>query len=280
MKINLFLVVTAAAAMTMLTAGCNDDPIAPDNTDPEPVPDWVEVETYAGGELGTTFNVSASAFEDPTPAVENAGLVQDFKHGEMIFEHNFGPTSEPFDGLGPLYLRTSCLMCHPGYGHGKRTTSYRYDEMGNGYLLVLYDKQTGAYLTSLTGMPQTQAIAPFKAPLDEEKILINWLDYTDEWGNKFPDGETYGLIYPEVTIPADAYYVPIQASRNGQTVDLTTDEVGIRLESTIGIYGSGLLDAIPDEALKAQYADSEAYFREQGLDPTEYVNPAFFKDGE
>ena len=271
---------TAAAAMTMLTAGCNDDPIAPDNTDPEPVPDWVEVETYAGGELGTTFNVSASAFEDPTPAVENAGLVQDFKHGEMIFEHNFGPTSEPFDGLGPLYLRTSCLMCHPGYGHGKRTDSYRYDEMGNGYLLVLYDKQTGAYLTSLTGMPQTQAIAPFKAPLDEEKILINWLDYTDEWGNKFPDGETYGLIYPEVTIPADAYYVPIQASRNGQTVDLTTDQVGIRLESTIGIYGSGLLDAIPDEALKAQYADSEAYFREQGLDPTEYVNPAFFKDGE
>ena len=271
---------TAAAAMTMLTAGCNDDPIAPDNTDPEPVPDWVEVETYAGGELGTTFNVSASAFEDPTPAVENAGLVQDFKHGEMIFEHNFGPTSEPFDGLGPLYLRTSCLMCHPGYGHGKRTDSYRYDEMGNGYLLVLYDKQTGAYLTSLTGMPQTRAIAPFKAPLDEEKIRINWLDYTDEWGNKFPDGETYGLIYPEVTIPADAYYVPVQASRNGQTVDLTTDEVGIRLESTIGIYGSGLLDAIPDEALKAQYADSEAYFREQGLDPTEYVNPAFFKDGE
>ena len=280
MKINLFLMMTATAAMTMLTAGCNDDPIAPDNTDPEPVPDWVEVETYAGGELGTTFNVSASAFEDPTPAVENAGLVQDFKHGEMIFEHNFGPTSEPFDGLGPLYLRTSCLMCHPGYGHGKRTDSYRYDEMGNGYLLVLYDIETGAYLTSLTGMPQTQAIAPFKAPLDEEKIQINWLDYTDEWGNKFPDGETYGLIYPEVTIPADAYYVPIQASRNGQTVDLTTDQVGIRLESTIGIYGSGLLDAIPDEALKAQYADSEAYFREQGLDPAEYVNPAFFKDGE
>ena len=53
--------VSAAAAMTMLAAGCNDDPIGTDNTDPEPVPDWVEVETYAGGELGTTFNVSASA---------------------------------------------------------------------------------------------------------------------------------------------------------------------------------------------------------------------------
>ena len=259
-----------------LLAACNEKTIDPVPV-PEPDSEWIEVETYAGGELGTTFNVSASAFEDPAPAVENSGMVQDFKHGEMIFEHNFGPTSEPFDGLGPLYLRTSCLMCHPGYGHGKRTTSYRYDEMGNGYLLVLYDKQTDAYLTSLTGMPQTQAIAPFKAPLDEEKITINWLNYTDEWGNSFPDGETYELIYPEVVIPADAYYVPIQASRSGQTVDLDVSEVGIRLESTIGIYGSGLLDAIPDDSLKLQYAKLEAVEKQTGKD---LVNDAFFKDGE
>ena len=190
MKMNMKtkLIITLLPAALCLAA-CDVNRNDPDNV-PDPVPEWISIETYAGGELGTTFNVSASAFEDPTPAVENAGLEQEFKHGELIFEHNFGPTSEPFDGLGPLYLRTSCLMCHPGYGHGKRTTSYRYDEMGNGYLLVLYDKQTNAYLTSLTGMPQTQAIAPFKAPLDEEKITISWLDYTDEWGNKFPDGET------------------------------------------------------------------------------------------
>ena len=264
------------AAAVLSAAACTDDPASPE-TGQQPVPDWVETETYAGGRLGTTFNVSASAFEDPTPAVENAGMVRQFKHGEMIFEHNYGPTSEPFDGLGPLYLRTSCLMCHPGYGHGKRTESYRYDEMGNGYLLVLYDKQTDAYLTSLTGMPQTRAIEPFKAPLDEEKIQINWLRYQDEWGNRFPDGETYDLIYPEVVIPEDAYYVPIQASRNGQTVTLTADEVGIRLESTIGIYGSGLLDAIPDDSLKVQYARLEKIEKETGRD---LVNDAFFKDGE
>lgn len=277
MDSNKTLHIFAVASLAMLAA-CTDDPVSPDaDGDREEIPDWVETETYSGGLLGTTFNVSASAFEDPTPAVENAGLVQEFKHGEMIFEHNYGPTSEPFDGLGPLYLRTSCLMCHPGYGHGKRTTSYRYDEMGNGYLLVLYDKQTDAYLTSLTGMPQTQAIEPFKAPLDESKIQINWISYQDEWGNKFPDGETYDLIYPEVIIPESAYYVPIQASRNGETVTLTADEVGIRLESTIGIYGTGLLDAIPDEALKEQYASVEAVEKETGKD---LVNDAFFKDGE
>ena len=277
MDSNKTLNIFAVASLAMLAA-CTDDPVSPDaDGDQEEIPDWVETETYSGGLLGTTFNVSASAFEDPTPAVENAGLVQEFKHGEMIFEHNYGPTSEPFDGLGPLYLRTSCLMCHPGYGHGKRTTSYRYDEMGNGYLLVLYDKQTDAYLTSLTGMPQTQAIEPFKAPLDESQIQINWISYQDEWGNKFPDGETYDLIYPEVIIPESAYYVPIQASRNGETVTLTADEVGIRLESTIGIYGTGLLDAIPDEALKEQYASVEAVEKETGKD---LVNDAFFKDGE
>ena len=264
-------------AAVLAMAACNDDPVSTENPDPQPVPDWVAVETYSGGELGTTFNVSASAFEDPAPAVENAGLVQEFKHGEMIFEHNFNTSTEPFDGLGPLYLRTSCLMCHPGYGHGKRTDAYRYNEMGNGYLLVLYDKETDAYLTSLTGMPQTKAIEPFKAPLDEEKIQINWLSYQDEWGNKFPDGETYDLIYPEVVIPADAYYVPIQASRNGQTVTLTADEVGIRLESTIGIYGTGLLDAIPDDSLKVQYAKLEEVEKATGRD---LVNDAFFKDGE
>ena len=83
------------AAAVLSAAACTDDPASPE-TGQQPVPDWVETETYAGGRLGTTFNVSASAFEDPTPAVENAGMVRQFKHGEMIFEHNYGPTSEPF----------------------------------------------------------------------------------------------------------------------------------------------------------------------------------------
>ena len=37
---------------------------------PDPIPTEVSEETYAGGELGTTFNSSHSAYEDPTPAIE------------------------------------------------------------------------------------------------------------------------------------------------------------------------------------------------------------------
>ena len=119
---------------------------------------------------------------------------------------------------------------------------YRWDDWGNGYLLVVYDKSNDAYLSSLTGMPQTAAVEPFKAPLDEDQITIQWLTYVDEWGNKFPDGETYELIYPEVTIPESAFYVPIQSGGK----DIPHSQVGVRLETTIGIYGTGLLDAIPD----------------------------------
>ena len=49
--------------VALLAAGfsaCNHDP------EPDPTPaEGVEEETYAGGLLGTTFNQSASAYEDP-----------------------------------------------------------------------------------------------------------------------------------------------------------------------------------------------------------------------
>ena len=114
----------------------------------------ISEETYAGGLLGTTFNQSASAYEDPTPAVVNAGMVNAFKYGEMFFEHTVTQNNPPFNGLGPLYVRSSCESCHPGYGHGRRMERYRADDWGNGYLLVVYNSATNAYESSVAGMPQ------------------------------------------------------------------------------------------------------------------------------
>ena len=225
-------------AVAGLFAGCNPQE---ENTTPE-----IDDETYAGGKLGTTFNQSASAFEDPTPACEQAGMGTAFKYGEFFFEHTMTQNNPPFNGLGPLYVRSSCESCHPGYGHGRRMERYRADDWGNGYLLVVFDKSNPSepYETSVAGMPQTKAVAPFKPSIDEEKIQIAWVNYTDEWGNKFADGESYSLIYPEVTIPEDAFYAPL-------AVDYS--KLAFRLETTIGIYGTGLVDAIPDDSLKAQY---------------------------
>ena len=237
MKKYLILPLTGLLALSM--AACH-----PDN--PEGTNDSIDEETYAGGKLGTTFNQSASAYEDPTPAVERAGMVNEFKYGEFFFEHTITQNSTPFNGLGPLYVRSSCESCHPGYGHGRRMDRYRAEDWGNGYLLVVYNKNTNAYETSVAGMPQTGAVAPFKPSIDESKITIDWIEYTDEWGNKFPDGETYSLIYPEVDIPEDAFYAPFSDGTS-------YGDLAFRLESTIGIYGTGLSDAIPDDSLKAQY---------------------------
>lgn len=247
---------------------CSDDEPAPT---PAPAPGELSEEWYAGGELGTAFNSTSSAYEQSTPAVDaNATLAAAFLRGEGFFEDVFITGTDEGaqrQGLGPLYLRNSCISCHPGYGHGKRQTRYRANDFGNGYLLVITDEDDN-YLTSLTGMPQTKAVPPFKAPLDEEKIKIDWLPYTDEWSNKFPDGETYSLIYPEVTIPRDAYYVPLEGVKGA----VAHSDVRVRLESTIGIYGSGLLDAIADEDLKAEYVKQE----KAGVP----LNPAIFANGD
>ena len=174
--VSLFL----AAAVLVCLSACKHDPEESEPTENE--------EMYAGGRLGTTFNSSASAYEDPTPAVENAGLVTQFKYGEYFFERTITQNTSPFNGLGPVYVRSSCIACHPGYGHGRRMERYNADDWGNGYLLVVYNKNTNAYEPSVAGMPQTRAVAPFKAPIDEDQIQIMWLSYTDEWGNQFPDG--------------------------------------------------------------------------------------------
>lgn len=252
------------AALALSFTACRDD--GPDTPD-TPGPEELSEEYYAGGKLGTTFNTTASAFENPSPAVENAGMTDRFKYGEMFFERTYNQDTRPFNGLGPLYVRSSCIACHPGYGHGKRMDRYRANDWGNGYLLVLTDRND-TYLSSLTGMPQTKAVEPFKAPLDEEKIRISWVPYTDEWNNTFPDGETYSLIYPEVSIPEDAFYVPLEVGGR----PIPHSELVVRLESTIGIYGTGLLDAIDDEDLKAQYAIEE----KNGA----RINPAIFSNGE
>ena len=99
------------ATLAVIAVSCSDDEPVPDG---EENPTELSEEYYSGGKLGTTFNTSASAFEDPTPAVEAAGMIDRFKYGEMFFERVYNQSTKPFNGLGPLYVRSSCVACHPG----------------------------------------------------------------------------------------------------------------------------------------------------------------------
>jgi len=206
-------------------------------------------EWYPGGQLGTTEKASYSA---AAPAVENvSGMEEDFNTGEDFFEHLYTFEQAPRKGLGPAWVRNSCIACHPSYGHGKRQTEYRANTIGNGYLLVIYHPDNNAYISEVTGMPQTQAMSPFKAPIDENLINIQWKTVSQMESGlamKFPDGEAYELIYPEVTIPQHAF-----------NTNPKPTNYDVRLESTIGVYGTGLLDAISDEDIEAQWRAEAPY---------------------
>ena len=260
-KAVVLLVLAALSA-----AACNingDDPFSKREPDAKYVGQTVgnfdASEWYPGGAMGTTENVTEGCYEDETPAVTAQGLEQAFNLGEAAFERKFTQNTEPFKGLGPAYVRSSCLDCHPGYGHGKWQSQYRAD-FGNGYLLVVYhpadgvNSDDGPYVAEVTGMPQTKAVAPFLPPIDEDKIVINWVKVSAMESGlpmKFPDGETYELIYPELLIPEDAF--------NTDPTPYQTGAVAFRLESTIGIIGTGLLDAIPAEDIKEQYKAEAPY---------------------
>ena len=80
----------------------------------------------------------------------------------------------------------------------------------------------------------------------------------------------FDLIYPEISIPKSAFNTSPTPYETGNGA------VAVRLESTIGIGGTGLVDAIPNEAIKAQYASEASYFKKAGLDVKEYINPSFW----
>jgi CxxC motif-containing protein (DUF1111 family) len=273
-RIKTSILFTLASVATLAIVSCSDDnneggnmPEVEENFVGAAVGNFSAEEWYVGGELGTTMNVTAGCYEDETPAVTEMGLTEAFNHGEQFFERNVTEFQAPFNGLGPAYVRKSCLDCHPGYGHGKRVTQYT-AEWGNGYLLVVYhpvdgdNSDDGPYIAEVTGMPQTRATYPFLPPIDEKGINISWPTLTamgegsEISPTHFPDGESYSLIYPELSIDIDAF-----------NTDPKPENIAFRLESTIGIIGSGLLDAIPDDSLKKQY-QHEAQFAE--------LNPAIW----
>lgn len=267
-KIYLF----ALAALALV--GCQPEKPA---EEADLLPDWY----YAGGKEGTTSVTSSLAYEQPTPAVENGSWHEAFMNGESLFEKKF--TSEAVgtrSGLGPVSVRSSCIHCHPAYGHGKSVQEGTYDTdyIGNGTLLVIYDKADEAYVPWVAGMPQLHAIAPFKAPLDEDQITVTWhtVNTCAASDNKmqFADGETFELRYPEVNLPTSAIYgydELLAAGAKGIT------NYGVKLENTIGIYGTGLTDAIPDDSITAQWAREEQAYNKGYL---KHWKSAWFSGGE
>ncbi|MBR4352921.1 MAG: hypothetical protein IKQ01_07625 [Bacteroidales bacterium] len=270
-----------AVIVLVAAAACDpiDTPVSPRESDAKyvgkAVGNFTAEEWYPGGLLGTTDNITEGCYEDEAPAVNEQGLITQFNHGELFFERNVTLNTAPFKGLGPASVRKSCLDCHPAYGHGKWQATYEANtarSFGNGYLLVVYyanqpGSNDGAYVSEVTGMPQTMAADPFLPPIDESGISLLWLPVTAMESGlpmRFPDGEVYSLQYPELTIAKEAFNTDPNPYDTAQEKGLT---MGFRLESTIGIIGTGLIDALSEDAIREQYRAEAPYVE---------LNPAFW----
>lgn len=229
--------ILATILTAMIIVACSDD-----NNVIVPPEGSLSEGYYSGGKNGTVFMATSGAFEQPSPAVSDIAA---FKRGEQIFETSFvSGEDSPFGGLGPAYIRRSCISCHPGYGRAKRVDTFDPDEQGNGYLVFVHHPD-GSIVEGFTTMLQTKAVEPYIPPVQGVNLI--WNSFTDEHGNKYPDGTPYNqgtdregsLIYPTATI-------------EGSIIDLPSD-YRVSLEATIGIYGTGLIDAIQDDDIVAEY---------------------------
>ena len=266
-KNSLFFSMTVS--LVLAATSCSEDG---DGGGLVPVPDEKKEyseEWYAGGENGTVFNATARAYKQPVDAINaDPVLYRQFMRGEELAGKSFvSADGTGYSGLGPVYIRKSCIACHPSYGgHSKRVDKFDTSDSRNGYLLMIYDPASPTLALAseyFTGMTQTRAVPPFKAPIDESGITLKWINFVDEHGNTYEDGTPYSagteyegtLIYPLVEVAQEAILFK----------DFDMSKHAASIEATIGIYGVGLLDAISDEDLRAQYQEEQARGYAQGM---------------
>lgn len=213
-------------------------------------PPGLSAEYYTGGRMGTVFNTTSRCLEMPAPAIAvNPELLEQFTAGEAIFEADFVTDPDaPFGGLGPVYNNTSCKNCHPNYGRGRRVDKFS-TQFGNGYIAFVHTPE-GKIVEGYKFMLQTMAVPPYVPPA--KGVKITWNDFVDEYGNKYPDGTLYN------------HGKPTEGTLNYPTADIIEpllplpDDYKVSIEATIGIYGTGLLDAIRDEDIITEYERQKA----------------------
>ncbi|MFQ3226215.1 MAG: CxxC motif-containing protein (DUF1111 family) [Lentimonas sp.] len=214
------------------------------------IPPGISEEYFAGGRTGTVFNTTSRCLEMPSPAIEaNPELSERFAEGEALFDADFVVDPEaPFGGLGPIYVNNSCRNCHPNYGRARRVDRSK-EQFGNGYTTLVHTPD-GKLVDGYLFMLQTYAVPPYE-PLAKE-VVIEWIEFFDEFDNVYPDGTPYNqgtpyegtLIYPKADLIDPLLPLP--------------EDYQVSIEATIGLFGTGLLDAIPDDAILAEYERQQA----------------------
>ncbi|MEM6298094.1 MAG: di-heme oxidoredictase family protein [Bacteroidota bacterium] len=211
--------------ISLFIVSCQEDPI-----DPETVLE--DGEEYSGGFL-TTFDAGIEAFNKPAPGLSLDNF-NNFQVGNSFFRSAWVPSpasTTARDGVGPLMNAVSCTGCHVRDGRGRPPM------VGESVSSLLFrlsipeQQLNGAPVPDPTygGQFQTKAIRGFE-PEGNVDIF-----YTEMAGN-FPDGTPYYLRRPT--------YLFQQLSYGDMDARMLFSP-----RVAPGVYGLGLLEAIPELAL-------------------------------
>lgn len=202
----------------------------------------------AGGET-TVLNRTSTAYEQPSANLDEKGI-DEHGEGDIAFEAVFvTPPARVNPGLGPLFNNASCAGCHIRNGRGLPE---------KGQLLVRVSNSSEAEVTNFSKL-QTEAsiynyhpeasVSLGNAPpvpglgtqiqdqgvyghAPEAKVEIQWREQEGKYG----DGTTYQLRSPRALITL----------ANGEPL---SSEVMTSLRIAPPVFGLGLLEAIPEQAI-------------------------------
>ena len=211
----------------MLIIACDSDNLTqPENMD-------VLDKRLSGGET-TVFDATSHAFSTPAPNLSGDGLAKHLD-GDLEFEAVFVTVpAEVNPGLGPVYNNISCINCHARDGRGRAPTS-------------------GEKLTSLlfrVSLPNpesdgTQGPVPvpgFGTQLNNRAIY------------GVPPEGTVTIDYTEgelTTTDGAKVYLRTPSYRIENTYQPLPNEIEISPRVAPGVFGLGLLEAIPEAAILA-----------------------------
>ena len=183
----------------------------------------------AGGAT-TVFSFNSNAFSTPAPNLTAEGLARHLE-GDAAFEAVFVTAPAPVQGgLGPLFNQASCIACHARDGRSRESLLLRLSLDGAG------PNGGPRPVPGFGGQLQDRAIWGF-AP--EGRVVVTYTERAEALG----DGST-------VTLRAPAYAIvdPSQPLPAGLLVSPRVARP---------MFGLGLLEAVPEEAIRA-LADRQA----------------------
>ena len=215
----------------LLTACGSESPVAVEST---PVFSTSEL---SGGET-TVFDASSHAFSIPAPNLSPAALEKHLE-GDVEFEAVFVTAPAVVNpGLGPIYNNVSCINCHSRDGRGRPPHA---DE---GLVSLLFRLSLPKTEDAMDGKPPLP-VPGFGRQLNNRAVVGTnpegkvKIDYTEQTLTT-ADGTRVHLRYPNYTLT--------------ETYQPLPEEVEISPRVAPAVFGLGLLEAIPENAILA-YAD-------------------------